>query len=237
MRPRVFRVIREADVVVMVVDARDISGTTCNSIERQIKIQGKMLVLVVNKIDLVSKVRVPLSVIKVSAKKRTGLRKLRQALAMASRRLGKQIKVGVVGYANTGKSSIISALKGKQSARVSPKPGFTRGVQFVRISKNIILIDSPGEIPRKENETSLVLKGAFDVTKVKDPEGAAVELVQRLGLSAVTKHYVLKKCSDEWELLEVLAGKWNFLLRGGRPDTDRAARRLLNHWQKGELRQ
>jgi len=175
--------------------------------------------------------------LRISAKERKGLRKLRQVLGMASKKLGREIQVAVVGYANTGKSSLISALKGKQSARVSPKPGFTRGAQLIRISKTVVLIDSPGVIPREEDEKTLVVKGSLDVTKVKDPEGAVFQLISRTGLQPIATHYGLGECADEWKLLELLAKKWNFLLKAGEFDTNRAARRLLRHWQKGEIKQ
>ena len=100
---------------------------------------GKELIFVVNKIDLVEGGRIteklPGRVVKVSAKSKTGKQKLRNELRFLAEDLGKErVKIGVVGYANVGKSSIVSMLKGRKAARISSTAGYTRGVQWVGIS-------------------------------------------------------------------------------------------------------
>ena len=58
-----------------------------------------------------------------------------------------KFKVGVLGYPNTGKSSIINALKGRASAPTSPVSGYTKGMQWIRASKRMYLLDPPGVFP------------------------------------------------------------------------------------------
>jgi len=57
-----------------------------------------------------------------------------------------QIVVGVVGFPNVGKSSLINSLKRSKAAATGNMPGVTKGLQEIQLDKNIILIDSPGVV-------------------------------------------------------------------------------------------
>ncbi len=236
MQSRVRKVIDNADIVLEVVDARNVEGTRLPAIERAVLRKGKRLILVVNKSDLARPRNLPADSVLFSSRERKGTAKLRQLIM----RLGNEmeldtIRVGVVGYANTGKSSVINALGGH--TRTSSTAGFTRGEQWVKVTSRILLFDSPGEIPaREEGEKALVLKGAFDVTKVKDPIGAAQELIGMVGPKRLAKAYEVEPYDDTDEQLCELAGKWLMLKKGGKLDLDRAARKLLKDWQKGILK-
>ena len=157
--------------------------------------------------------------------------RLGQEAAEAAQRQG---RAGLVGYANTGKSSVINSLGG--GARTSSKAGFTRGKQWLRVTKRILLLDSPGIIPRKEGEAALAIKGAYDITKLKDPIGAAMKLIRKVGSKKIAKAYTVEPFDDAYEQLEELAGKWMMLRKGAELDLDRAARRLIKEWQTGKLK-
>jgi len=133
-------------------------------------------------------------------------------LIVEAKRLGIKPKVGVVGYPNTGKSSVINALKGKASTKISLQSGFTRGKQNVA-TKNFTLVDTPGVIPYKE-KGNLISK---DWTKIKDPEDAVMDL----------------KLIKDYDELEQYALNKKMIKKGGIPDTVRAARHLLKEWQQG----
>ncbi len=239
------RLVEEADVVIEVLDARFPNETRSKKLEEIVKELDKELILVINKCDLVSrskceKIKKALNkegfrVILFSAKKRWGSRLLRNELRFIASEKGlEQVLAVVVGYANVGKSSLISLLKGKSSAPASSQPGFTRGKQWIRVSRKIRLIDTPGIIPREESDVRLALKGAYDVTKLKDPELAAYQLIQSLPRDVLRSHYGIDE-EDPEKALEALALKWKMLRKGGVPDTDRAARRLILDWQRGRL--
>jgi nuclear GTP-binding protein len=69
------------------------------------------------------------------------------------------ITVGVVGFPNVGKSSLINALKKSKATAVNPQPGTTKAMQEVAIERNIIALDSPGVIPNMTEEIdNLVLR-------------------------------------------------------------------------------
>ena len=230
---RVLKIIRDADVLLEVLDARFPDLTRLPDYERLVKKMGKPLILVLNKADLVPKEwaedwkrilqREGFPVVFVSSKKRWGTRILRNTIKEVAPRF--PVIVGVFGYANVGKSSLINILKGKTAAQAAPVPGWTKGEQLVRISRKIYLMDTPGIIPMKD-PTRLVLIGAYDPNRLEDPELPA-ELLLRI-LHSLDP--------EEWPAtVEEYARKKNFLIKGGRPDTHRAAVDLLNRWQRGEI--
>lgn len=227
-------VIDECNVIVEVVDARDVEGTRSRKIESIVRRRGKKLILVINKTDLTKTFKIPKgNVVLLSATKRKGTKKLRDTI-YALGRGEEKIKAGLVGYANTGKSSIINALGGK--AKTSSKPGFTRGKQWLKVTNKIMLFDSPGIIPRNEGETKLAIKGAYDITKLKDPIGAAMKLIEKVGTKKLRKAYGVEEYEDSYEQLEELAGKWMMLRKGAELDLDRASKKLIKDWQTGKLK-
>ena len=89
--------------------------------------------------------------IAISCKERTGIKDLRDLLKKLSRKIDSdKVFVGVIGYPNTGKSSLLNILVGKSSAGVGSDAGFTKGLQKIKLTEKIVLIDSPGVIPKEK---------------------------------------------------------------------------------------
>ena len=155
---------------------------------------------------------------------------------------GTQVHVGIIGYPNVGKSSIINMLTGKGAARTSPKAGFTRGIQKVKLADGIILLDTPGVMSDEDAAASqsLHLKkhamiGVRTYDSTKNPEFVVAEIMQdNPGLFEY--HYKIQADGDSEVLLEELGKKRNFLVKGGAIDTDRTARIILKEWQSGKIR-
>lgn len=227
-------IIDDADLLLLVLDARQPELSRNKEIERRIQQKGKHVVYVLNKADLVEdepkQADLRPSIAISSTQHQSTMRLLRLLSRMSN---GKPLTVGVLGYPNTGKSSLINALKGKASAGVSSVSGYTRGVQKVRITKTIMLLDSPGVFPRKEmDEVKHALLGAKDVQKLKDPESVAVSLIEALK-GKVEQIYAVETGADAYAVLEAIAKKRHFLKKGGQPDTTRAAKHLIERLQKG----
>ena len=159
------KILEDSDIILEILDARFIEDTRNLELEEEIKKKNKQLIYVINKSDLLKKkTKAKLENLKpnalISCKNRTGTKNLRELI----KRLAKSIKkpegqfekiiVGVLGYPNTGKSSLINLLIGKASAGVGSDAGFTRGIQKLRLSDEILLLDSPGVIPEKEYSSS-----------------------------------------------------------------------------------
>ncbi len=233
--PAVNKVIKYSNIIIEVLDARFPELT--RNVEIEDKIKRKKLILVLNKCDLVDKKEVEAyakknDAIFVSATKRLGTTMLKKRIIALSKG---RTTVGVLGYPNTGKSSLINALAGRKAAKTSPQSGYTKGRQLIKMSPNIYLFDTPGVLPYKEkDELKHSLTATKDFTKVKDPDLVAYELV-KLKRSTIKKFYKLKS-SDPEELLEELGQKLGKLKKGGEVNIDATARILLRDWQRGKIK-
>ncbi len=241
------RIIYEADILLLIIDARQPDDTLNLEIKRKITSLGKQLLYVLNKCDLVSEERLndALARLKpsvyVSCTKHYGVTKLRQAIfrygmPVAKQAGRKELHVGVLGYPNVGKSSVINLLKGKGAAGTSPNSGFTRGHQLIRLNNRILLMDTPGVLPREDKgEIVRARIGAKNPSDVKDPDLAAMDLIEHLE-GAIEQHYTVKAGETSEETLEKIAKRLNFLLKGGEPDINRTARKIIQDWQHGKIK-
>src|SRR3989344_9038047 len=138
------KVLRHSDIILIIIDARMVKFSRNKFVENKIKNYRKKFLYVINKIDLITKkeqdeIDLPNS-IDISATKHIGtLRLLGRIKKLANDR---EVTVGVVGFPNTGKSTIINALKGKKSAPTSSVSGYTKSLQKIRITKNIMMMDT-----------------------------------------------------------------------------------------------
>ncbi|HIH16976.1 MAG TPA: GTPase RsgA [Candidatus Diapherotrites archaeon] len=245
---RVVKVVEQADVVMEVLDARFPERTRHAGLESLAREKGKKVLLVMNKADLVKKEKLEESRNKllknwpclcVSAKQHEGSNAL---WAEISRLTGDQeCKVGVCGYPNTGKSSIINYMKGRKVAQTSIKAGFTKGEKLVKVSEKVYLIDSPGIIPYEErDQNELVLVGAKNPEQVSDPLGAAeylMEFIAQENPKAFEEFYGVGIEGKDFErILEEIAYRKRRLRVGGNPDLDVISRMLIMDWQKGRLK-
>jgi ribosome biogenesis GTPase A len=239
----VHKVIEKSDIVLEILDARFIEETRNLENENKIKNRGKILVHVINKCDYVDKKSLELAkkdlvnCVFVSAKKHLGTTMLKQKIKMlAKREKIKEPIVGVIGYPNVGKSSVINALKGKGSAKTSSEAGFTKGKQYLRISQNIMMIDTPGVIDKnKTEEGSLVLIGAKNPSNMEDPDLSVLKLMEdHPGL--LETNYGVPVGRDNEKTLERISLKLNFKMKGGTADIERASRNILRDWLNGKIK-
>lgn len=149
----------------------------------------------------------------------------------------KQISVGLVGYPNVGKSSIINALRGKPVTKVAPIPGETKVWQYVTLMKRIYMIDCPGIVPPNQNDTpeDLLLRGVVRVENVENPEQYIPAVLKKVKNHHMERTYEFKGWKDHIEFLELLARKGGRLLKGGEPDVDGVAKMVLNDFMRGKI--
>lgn len=156
---------------------------------------------------------------------------------------GKHLRIMVVGIPNTGKSSFINRMAGKNRAEVADKPGVTRSNRWFFIGSGIELLDTPGVLWPKFEDPEVGFKLAF-IGSVKDQILDIQEIAVRL-LVVLQKNYADRlteryKVTDfeelePYELLELIAQKRGMLLRKGEYDTERAAVMLLDEYRSGKL--
>lgn len=263
------RIVTESDLVLMVLDARMIELSRNEQVEEIIKEVGRPVIFVVNKSDLTShdkikrhteKIKEKGEVVLFSAKKPGSAKLLHYFIKKVFKKYGKRempqrdkyspkpkyrealgdIVVGVLGYPNVGKSSIINALSHRKKVKVSKKAGTTHGIHWVKATNEIKLIDSPGVIPlKKDDEIRYGLIGARDIEKLKDPEvvsNAIIKLFLQHNKNALENFYQIEiKSDDPKEITQQIADKKRFLLKGGILDEYRAQSLIVRDWQQGRL--
>jgi len=235
-------VIRKADVLLLVLDARLVEETKNAEVEKKVKQLNKPLIYVVTKSDLVTKefaekYKKTLSpCVFISSVKFQGTTKLRERILIEAGKIDiKRPTVGVLGYPNVGKSSLINALKGKKAASTSSNSGHTKGVQKIKADNRVMFLDTPGVIPYNEkNPNKLAKIGTVDYNKVKDPELVVLNLIESYpGL--LEEYYGVEPSLEPETTIEKIAIKKNILEKGGVADTQRISRAILKEWQEGKI--
>jgi len=160
---------------------------------------------------------------------------LRQYAKLHSDR--KQISVGLIGYPNVGKSSIVNTLRKKKVATVAPIPGETKVWQYITLTRKIYMIDCPGIVPPSQTDTpqDLLLRGVVRVENVDNPEQYIPAVLAKVKTHHMERTYELKGWNNHMEFLEMIARKSGRLLKGGEPDLDGVAKMVLNDFMRGKI--
>ena len=241
------KVIDVSDIVLEILDARFSKEMQNKEIEKLIESKGKKIIYVLNKSDLTRKDDKRLNPrVLVSCRNRKGINELRDKIKIEAAKVkesGKynRVQVGVIGYPNTGKSSLINLLIGKNSAKTGADAGFTKGIQKLRLTENIQLLDSPGVIPNEEysmtNEEKIakhVKVGGRSYSQIKNPELALNEIVKSNKKELEIFYKINFKTAED--LIEKIGMEKGFLRKKGEVDFDRAARFVLKDWQLGIIK-
>ncbi len=178
--------------------------------------------------------------------------------------LNRPIRAMVCGIPNVGKSTFINSFAGRAAAKTGNKPGVTRGNQWIRLDKNVELLDTPGILwPKFDDDlvgTNLAFLGSVS-DDIVDKTGLAYELLMFLSdhyPDMLEKRYDLSVDNRNTEaeegpesgsetddpnrartrtlqLMEEIALHRNCLKKGGEPDLDRAALLILDDFRSGRL--
>ncbi|KAF6099405.1 G protein nucleolar 3 [Phyllostomus discolor] len=161
-----------------------------------------------------------------------GLRKL---LAGFQETYGKAIHVGVIGFPNVGKSSIINSLKQERICNVGVSMGLTRSMQVVPLDKRITIIDSPSFIVSPLNSpTTLALRSPASIEVLKPVEAASAILSQADTRQVVLK-FTVPDFKNSLEFFTLLAQRRGLHQKGGTPNVEGAAKLLWSEWTGGSL--
>lgn len=155
--------------------------------------------------------------------------------------LNRPIRAMIVGIPNVGKSTFINSFAGKSCTKTGNKPGVTKGKQWIRLNKNVELLDTPGILWSKFEDQTVGLRLAF-IGSIKDELSNQYELcmllMQYLGEhypKAIPDTYQIEPAENEVELLERVAKRRGCLKAGGEHDLDKAANYVIDDFRNGRL--
>ncbi|SCU91421.1 LAMI_0E05842g1_1 [Lachancea mirantina] len=282
---KVFKTVVDAsDVVLYVLDARDPEGTRSRKVEQTVlQNHDKRLILILNKVDLVpphvleqwlnflksSFPTIPLRAAPGATNASSFNKKLTQATTSGAllealktyannANFKRSIVVGVIGYPNVGKSSVINSLTARRGSysKVCPvgnQAGVTTSLREVKIDNKLKILDSPGicfpgEIKKKksEQEAELALLNALPQKFITDPYPAVLLLVKRLSkseemTSSFKSFYEIPPIpapdADSFtkQFLIHVARKRGRIGKGGIPNLNSAGLSVLSDWRDGKI--
>lgn len=251
--------IKKIDVVLYVLDAR--APFSCLNPKIDEIVEHRTILYVINKIDLIEKSDADkiVSCFKkqnknvialqatASSNRNILLSKLKELVSekyenRKSKGIEPVFKVMVIGTPNTGKSTIINTLYGQKKAITGDRAGVTKANQWVKISDNFVLLDTPGTLwPKLENEkiaTNLAFIGSIK-TEVIDQDELGYELAKYLidnHKNKLSARYGISNFEQEYIVIyDEILKKMGCLIRGGEVDYNRGATKILDDFRSGRI--
>lgn len=252
--------IKLVDLVIEIVDARVPASSRNPDINALA--QNKLRMIVMNKCDLADEAANALwagelrakgcYVVMTDARNRGSVNRIKDVIAQVCREkterdrrrgiVNRPVRAMVVGIPNVGKSTFINSFAGKASAKTGNKPGVTKGNQWIRMNKQVELLDTPGILwPKFEDQIvglHLALVGSIK-DDILNPEELALALIAFLkvhyaGLLTARYHISSEEIGD-YTLLEEIAAERGCLMKGNALNTEKAALLLLDDFREGRL--
>jgi ribosome biogenesis GTPase A len=259
--------IKLIDIVIELLDARVPLASKNPDIDELAKNKYRMLIL--NKTDLADTTRTKAwenffrekgyYVISIDSRKNSGMKSITDMIQAACKEkierdrkrgiLNRPIRAMIVGIPNVGKSTFINSYAKKACAKVGNKPGVTKGKQWIRISKDVELLDTPGILWPKFEDQSVGMKLAC-IGSINDEILSKSELavfftnfLKKNYCNVLSDRYnidieELSKMDDEnsaFYVLSEIARTRGCIGKGGEPDTDKAAALLFEDFRSGRL--
>ena len=244
------------DLVIEVVDAR-VPVSSRNPLIDQL-VAGKKRIIVLNKSDLADPganeewerafSKADGLALQMNCMQGEGLARLFRLLERlqqekdSQRALKKPLRMMIVGVPNVGKSSLINRMTGRKSAKTGDKPGVTRGKQWLALKNGMQLLDTPGILWPKFEDTRIGLALAFcgsirdEIMDASELALALIGVLQRTYPALLMSRYKLETLSETpLKNMEAIAQKRGFILGGGRIDYERCARTLLDEFRSGRI--
>lgn len=251
--------IKLIDLIIELVDARIPLSSRNPDIDHLGKNKARLILL--NKSDLSDErmnkewenwfVDKGYFVLKVNSRTGQGLKSINTVVEKACKEkierdrrrgiLNRPVRAMVVGIPNVGKSTFINSYAKKACTKTGNKPGVTKGKQWIKLNKNLELLDTPGILWPKFEDQNIGMKLAF-IGSIKDELIQSVELTMNL-ISYLKEQYpgcLKEKYSVEEDgvperVLEEIAGKRYCIQKGGQPDLEKASKLILDDFRNGKL--
>ena len=252
--------VKLVDLVIELVDARAPLASRNPDIDSLAAGKGRVILL--NKADLASEKANAawityfesqgFQVMKIDARAKATLKQLNALIQEACKEkierdrrrgiLNRPVRAMVVGIPNVGKSTFINSFAGKAAAKTGNKPGVTKGNQWIRLNKQVELLDTPGILwPKFEDQRVgllLALLGSINDEILEKDELASelADYLRNITPGLLKERYGIEEDGKKpYELLDEIAAARACLTKGGVNDLTKAARLLLDEFRGGKL--
>ena len=251
--------IKLVDLIIELVDARLPLSSRNPDIDKLGQHKARLILL--NKSDLADEaanrrweewfVAKGYYVVKLNAKSGTGMKSVHAAIEEACKEkkerdrkrgiINRPVRAMVVGIPNVGKSTFINSFAKKAAAKTGNKPGVTKGNQWIRLNKDVELLDTPGILwPRFEDNQvgiRLALVGSINdnILNLTELAGEGIMFMIKQYPGVLAERYGVAEEGKQYEILAEIALARKCLQKGGEPDVDKAAALFLDDMRGGRL--
>ena len=251
--------LRLIDLMIELVDARVPAASRNPDIDELGKNKARLILL--NKSDLADErgndawmeyfKGKGYSVVKVNSRSGAGMKAINSAVQEACKEkierdrkrgiLNRPVRAMVVGIPNVGKSTFINAYAGRACAKTGNKPGVTKGKQWIKLSKTVELLDTPGILwPKFDSEIvgrNLALIGSMndEVINIEDLAFEAVTFLKNNYSGNLSERYGVDEDEETLEIMDAIAAKRGCLKRGAMTDYEKLAGIILDDFRSGRI--
>lgn len=246
------------DVVFEVIDARIPYSSKNKDIDKMIK--NKKRVLIMTKIDMCDIINTNkwikyyeekgIKVIPVDLINKKNISEIFKVTEEVNKELNdkrkekglkeRKVRILILGIPNVGKSTLINTLVGKKATNVGNRPGITRHLEWIRINKDIELLDTPGILwPKLDDDTIAHNLAAMTAIKeeILDTEDIAIYIINtmlKLYKDSIVNRYNLTSYNDVVEVLDMI-GKKIGAVRNNETDYEKVYSTILKDLREGYL--
>ena len=251
--------IKLIDLVIELVDARAPLSSKNPDIDELGK--NKFRLILLNKADLASDKGNAMwtkyfeekgyFVVKINSRSGAGMKQISATIMEACKEkierdrkrgiLNRPIRAMVVGIPNVGKSTFINSFAGRAAAKTGNKPGVTKGAQWIRLNKQVELLDTPGILwPKFEDQAvgvKLAMLGSVndEILNIDELSIELVKLLEEYFPEVICGRYQIEKQEEPLKVLEEIARVRGCLLKGNELDISKAANILMDDFRSGRL--
>ncbi|BBF42207.1 50S ribosomal subunit maturation GTPase RbgA [Lachnospiraceae bacterium KM106-2] len=251
--------IKLIDVVIELVDARIPLSSKNPDIDDLAKNKSRIILL--NKSDLADRNYTKqwkewfeekgYHVALINSKQGTGVKAVQNVILEACKEkierdrkrgiINRPVRAMIVGIPNVGKSTFINSFAGKACAKTGNKPGVTKGKQWIRLNKNVELLDTPGILWPKFEDQTVGLRLAFigsikeEILNVSELALELIKFLQEHYKGVLDKRYNIETSENPVEVLGQIAEIRGCRLKGNELDLNKAAGLVMDDFRSAKL--
>ena len=251
--------IKLIDLIIELVDARCPQSSRNPDIDEMGKNKARLILL--NKSDLSDPAAnrawtayfesLGFAVLEINARSGAGMKAIQGKVQEACREkierdrkrgiLNRPVRAMVAGIPNVGKSTFINSFAGKACAKTGNKPGVTKGKQWIRLNKNVELLDTPGILWPKFEDEEVGMRLAYigsikdDILNLEELSLTLIDFLREKYAGALEKRYQIAEEGTAVQVLEAIARSRGCLKKGEELDYAKASLILFDDFRSGKI--